>query len=141
MNEKYLEYQEDHMEENNEKEEISYLERHNKQLDKDIQNIKNQVNIRRILRGYAETNNYFHSAIVDNIYRIIKEKYDIQKEDIDATFIDRKSFGADMCIKIQKIITTQGVKEYITTIVPSIKDMLLNSNFNTNEYIENIDTK
>jgi hypothetical protein len=139
MNEKYLEYQPNHMKELNEKEGFSYLEKHNKQLDKKIQNIKNQVDIKRTLRGYADTNNYFHKAIVDNIYCIIKEKYDIQRDDIDATFIDRKGFGADMCIKIQKIITTHGVKEYMTTIVPNIKDMLLSSSLNKN--IKNIDTK
>jgi hypothetical protein len=140
MNEAYLEHQHNHMEENNEKEEFSYLEKHNKQLDKKIQSIKSQVNIKRTLRGYADTDKYFHQTIVDKIYNIIKEKYDIQKDDIDATFIDRKDFGADLCIKIQKIITTYGVKEYVAMVVPDIKNMILNATINDNN-IESIDTK
>lgn len=98
--------------------EKNLLDKLNAKIQDDILQKKTLVLRRREADGYVFSFDYFVNQLKE---RIISANNDISGiEGVDISFVDREMFGADVAIKIPKLLKEKGSALYIKEIVPQI---------------------
>ncbi len=115
------------------------LEKINLSLEEEIQKKRKEVEQKRQECGYVEGFNYFVINLDGAITLALGPT--LLEEDVEIEFIDRKQFGADVAIKVPKLLKKNGVTNYIQEILPKLVFDLKNSPLRKNGFVTKIETK
>ncbi len=94
------------------------LEKFNKQIEADILLKKSEVEKKREVFGYVSFCEYALEKIKKEIININKNVPGIANVEIE--FIDRERFGADVAVKIPKMMREYGIPRYLDEIIPQL---------------------
>ncbi|MBI5140533.1 MAG: arginine--tRNA ligase [Candidatus Vogelbacteria bacterium] len=92
------------------------LEELNKEVEIEIESIRDRIIAKRISAGYLPFSSYFISEIKN---KIIAVNSGVDKVlGLEVEFIDRAQFGADLTVKIPKLLKELGPGRYIKEVLP-----------------------
>lgn len=100
------------------------LEELNQEIEEKIEKIRDEVIERREQAGYFEFSQYFISALRQKILLVNSSIENI--DNLEVEFIDRSQFGADITVKVPKLLKTLGAERYIKEVVPVLHSNISN---------------
>ncbi|MEK7066483.1 MAG: arginine--tRNA ligase, partial [Patescibacteria group bacterium] len=112
------------------------LEELNKKIEKEIEDIRDEVVKKRASAGYFPFSSYFISELKD---KIVAVNSDVPGADsLEVEFIDRALFGADVTVRSSKLLKEFGAGKYIKEILPVLSENIKKL---SKEDIISVDTK